>query len=1744
MDVFDLRHQLIADYTSYSKSFINIRDARIRAKVDEELASGALWPNPLVQLNPGFEAGPWISQMVAEGLLHPLTERIFRLDKAADGSGQPMRLYRHQAEAAAVGAQTEDSYILTTGTGSGKSLAYIVPIVNHILRRGSGNGVQVVIVYPMNALANSQMNELDKFLKQGFDRPPVTYRRYTGQESDPERDEIIQNPPDILLTNYVMLELMLTRPRERRLIDAMQGLRFLVLDELHTYRGRQGADVAMLIRRVREVAQNPNLRCVGTSATLTGGGSFAEQQVEIAAVASELFGTAVAPARVIGETLRRLTIPQDATDAAFKTRLTERVRNAAQEPPQAYDAFIADPLAIWIENTFGLQEEAGSGRLKRAEPISIAGDEGAARRLHNLTGVALDACDAAIRQTLLAGYQIKQPEVNAPVFAFRLHQFLSRGDTVFASLDAPAERYITLNAGAYVPGDRQRLLFPVCFCRECGQEYYSVTRLTGRPAAEAGFAPRALRESAADEDAEAGYLYYNGNGDNRWPADLQTAIADNRVPEDWLESSKTSPSGWRVQSGHRPKLPVPVSVTPLGVNSADGLAFQFIRAPFAFCLNCGVAYAGRMSDVSKLATLSLEGRSTATTVLGLSVLRALRRDDTLDKEARKLLSFTDNRQDASLQAGHFNDFVEVGLVRAALYKAVQAAGASGIRHDHLAQSVFDALALVAEQFVAEPDGGRSKARLANEALRDVLGYRVYHDLRRGWRINAPNLEQCDLLRIDYLDLEEICADETVWAGRHERLAAATPAQRRHVSRVLLDVIRRGLAIKVIYLDPNYQEGLKQRSPLLLVAPWAIDETERLTHSYVAIPGPARLRGRNSGEYLPISERSGFGSFVRRAFRDSGSRLTLEQSRLIIGDLFAVLAAEGPLERVEEPRVEADVPGYQLNAALMVWRAGDGTHAYHDPIRVPRLPDETQAAAPNPFFINFYNSVALDLKGIRAREHTAQVPGDIREEREKEFRQAELPLLFCSPTMELGVDIAQLNAVNMRNVPPTPANYAQRSGRAGRSGQPALVYTYCASGSPHDQYFFKRPSDMVAGAVRPPRLDLTNEDLLRAHVHAVWLAEVGRATGFQLGNSLRDLLDIPEEPAGLPIRPELRAALDSPAARDNAQRRALRVLSSIDGQLRAAAWYSDDWLRQVISQAADRLNDACDRWRGLYLSAWATRSKQDRVAASPNSAASEKQQATRLRAEAEAQLNLLLNANEQSYSDFYSYRYFAAEGFLPGYNFPRLPLSAYIEGRRGRGRDQEGEYLSRPRFLAISEFGPRSVIYHEGSRHVINKVILPSGDSDLLTTRAKVCAACGYLHPLSDEVDPELCDNCGAPLPGPLTALLRMQNVSTRRRDRISSDEEERVRMGYRLQTSVRYAERDGRPDFAVATVANGDGRLLLTMTYGSAATIWRINMGWKRSGPDKPPGFVLDIERGYWEKNEDEPEADADDPMSARTRRVIPFVEDRRNCLILKFEEYFENQPAVMASLQPALKNAIQVLYQLEDNELAVEPLPDAKERTAILLYESAEGGAGVLRRLVSEPEAIRRVAHQALELCHFDRASGEDKRRAPRGREDCESACYDCLMSYTNQPDHALLDRHLIRDLLLAVANGAVAASPTRLERDALLAQLKAACESSLEREWLDFLIERRLNLPDAAQELIEGCQTRPDFFYSRRGVAIYVDGPDHDTDLARRNDARITDCLEGDLSLTVLRFRYDQRAEWARICADYAYIFGQASE
>ena len=379
--------------------------------------------------------------------------------------------------------------------------------------------------------------------------------------------------------------------------------------------------------------------------------------------------------------------------------------------------------------------------------------------------------------------------------------------------------------------------------------------------------------------------------------------------------------------------------------------------------------------------------------------------------------------------------------------AVQAAGPNGLRHDDLTQRVFDQLNLPAEVYSSNPTARFQALANTQRALRNVLGYRLYRDLKRGWRVTSPNLEQCGLLEIQYESLEDVCTTADVWQDCHPALVTASPDVRQQIAKVLLDYLRRELVIKVDYLNTAYQESLLQQSSQHLIDPWAIDENEsqQMEHAAVLFPRPAQGRDDYGGNVF-LTARGGFGQYLGRrgTFPEWADRLTLDDRDEIIRGLLGALVEGGLLEIVMPVRNGEDVPGYQLPASVLRWVAGDGQRAFHDPIRVPRA--AAAGSRTNPFFVAFYQTIAASLRGMEAREHTAQVPYDRRLDREERFRSGRLPVLYCSPTMELGIDIADLNVVGLRNIPPTPANYAQRSGRAGRSGQPALVVSYCSTGS--------------------------------------------------------------------------------------------------------------------------------------------------------------------------------------------------------------------------------------------------------------------------------------------------------------------------------------------------------------------------------------------------------------------------------------------------------------------------------------------------------------------------------------------------------------------------------------------------------------------------------------------------------------------------------------------------------------------------
>ena len=1720
MDVFEVHQRLIADYDAFTTSLVQVRDDNIARHLTEERDAHVRWPDPWLSLNPSFETGGTLTDLVREGLLHSGTQQLFRIKTGPDDPGErPLTLYHHQREAIEA-ARTGDSYVVTTGTGSGKSLTYIVPIVDSVLRDPAPGRIKAIVVYPMNALANSQFLELGKYLTWGLPPGgrPVSFAQYTGQEKEAERDRILQHAPDILLTNYVMLEYLLTRPRERqKLIGAARGLRFLVLDELHTYRGRQGADVAMLVRRLRDACDSPGLQRIGTSATMATGRTSEDTERAVADAATRLFGTRVDPRRVIGENLRRVT-PAAAPGMA---ELRASIAVALASGDRDYGALASDPLASWIETTFGLQAEPGSGRLVRQEPVRVPD---AARRLAAATAQPEDRCAGAIQAILQHGSRALDPETRRPLFAFRLHQFLSKGDTVYVSLDPEPDRYITSQKQVSVPDDQSRILLPLAFCRECGQEYLVVARPRDADS-DVRYAAR-LDEDASGGNAVNGYLYVSSS--QPWPASEQHAIQAGRLPDSWYDTA--SDGSAYVLPAMQDYLPQEVWVGPDGrkQEAGQGLRAAYLPTPFRFCLRCRVSYEQvRGRDFAKLATFAAEGRSSAVSLVSTSIVRALRGQPDLDDEAKKLLTFVDNRQDASLQAGHLNDFVQVTQLRGALYHAAHGAGQAGLRHDDVAQAVLEALNLPLEEFAQNPGVKFSQRDYVLAAMRRVLAYRIYTDLERGWRVTMPNLEQTGLLRIRYRDLPEVAADAEAWRDCHIALRDDDPAHREEIAAALLDELRRNLAIDVEYLSDDGFDQVRRLSAQHLTEPWSLPERELPPMAGVAFPGPGKPGQRRSNVYL-----SGRGQFSRFLIREYANRkiiLKTGDAQEIITDLFGTLNEAGLLT-VAVPPDQNDVPGYRLRAAVIHWQVGNGISGAED--RVRRTLDNEEGPRVNPFFRELYRGMAATLAGLRAKEHTAQVPPAERQEREREFSEAALPVLYCSPTMELGVDINALSAVGLRNVPPTPANYAQRAGRAGRSGQPALVVTYCATGNAHDQYYFRRPADMVGGSVAPPRLDLANEDLVRSHVQAIWLAE----TGQDLQGSLTDVLDVGGAKPSLKLLPEVRERLTNPAAAQRAAARVKAVLAGMTTNLATAPWWREGWVDDAISQAPQAFDNACRRWRDLYLLALQEFHAQSARSVDISVPHKERDSAARRARDARIQLTLLSNEDSDDFqTDFYSYRYFASEGFLPGYSFPRLPLAAYIPGLAGR---REGDYIQRPRFIGIGEFGPGAVIYHEGARYQVVSVALPPaepGQEGTVTVTARRCRDCGYLHP--EEVGIDVCEHCGALLRDTTRALLRLTSVRTARRDRISSDEEERRRAGFELQTSYRFGHHGGKPGRIDATAADEDGPVL-SLAYGDSATVRVTNIGRRRRQNPDIHGYMIDVTTGRWlkENEREDQAAPEEEGLEApggvkRKQRVIPYVEDRRNVLVTRLSAAVSRETAVTAAI--ALERGIEAAFQLEDSELSSDELPDPERRGRTLFIESAEGGAGALRRLVDDPAALPKAARTALQIMHFDPDSGADLSadEPGAGRERCVRACYDCLLSYSNQRVHEMINRHLVRDLMLRLATAAVD-NPAAQKRES-----SAEPENHRGAEFVAWLRSRDLRLPDDVDRDTEGAQ--PDLIYHLPdgNAAVFVTRTDEDESGQAGREEQAHEVLR-DLGWSVIII--GPGTDWATVADRYPSVFG----
>ena len=1640
MDVFNLDQFVIDQYKAFSRSFTKIKSPEISSKVNALYDDKRFWPEPLLQINPHYDSGGSVLDFVNGGVLDPDCTEVFK-DKwgAQDQADPSLKLRKHQEQAISF-AKDRQSFVVTTGTGSGKSLCFFIPIIDAAIRAkkaGGGAKTRAIVIYPMNALANSQAKELEGYLGSPSGGA-VTYARYTGQESSEDRELIKANPPDILLTNFMMLELLMTRQSEldQKVLRNCEGLQFIVLDELHTYRGRQGADVAMLMRRLRSRigdTNNPPL-CIGTSATMASEGVQSEKNEAVSRIASQIFGADIGPDAVVTETLKRVTNPSKIGESSLlglKQAVNEAFKgNVAIGRPNK--DFFDDPLAIWVETRIGLKNV--ETKPERAKPISL---ELASKALSEDCGLEVEICAQALREALI-GYSILEKDrvkgghEHSPLFAFKLHQFVAGAGRLYTSLRREGDRDVTFSGQIFNPKNEEERLFPTHFCRSCGQEFHPVS-LRNYGGSEV-FEKREIDDIPVDGDeddegADWGFLMPQPDDDN-----FTFLGKDEDYPDAWLEEKASGEK--RLKQSYRKKRAQQYSVLPDGSAHSGSRQAWYMQGKYRFCPSCGDVNTSSARDINKLASLSAESRSSATTILLSTVLRWMNSSDSSIAEySRKLLAFTDNRQDAALQAGHFNDFVFVTMMRGAIISALKGSPEGVLDEANIGQEVQKSLGFLA----SESSSVRAsewlvntgiKGERRNEAesiLRQNLQHLFWVDQRRGWRYTNPNLEQLGLLSARYKYLNDIVKDDDEFRNS-PILSNASQEERRTALLAIYDHMRKGLAVDCASLNRLKLEELAGKNHSLIKSPWNVDDDRIVTSTIFMTVPPKRKEMKNKDEdrLLRGSPTSAIGKRIRDQMF-GGRRIETKEVPEVVEGLLKASENYGSVVKESGP------------FGGMGWKLAGSTIQF--------ALDETlsNSELTNEYFVGVYKTISemLDqdgqtLFGFEGREHTAQVEGDLRELREMRFRYGDddkksliqeeeklktfkedsrfLPTLFCSPTMELGVDISAMNVVYLRNAPPTAANYAQRSGRAGRSGQAALILTYCAAQSPHDQYFFDRKTELVDGVVVPPSIDLKNRDLVESHLNAEWLASLGmelKNDNIELDKNIKSNLDLSDPDKSL--LPEIR---DIAAAKATAERARPLVEAVLIALEKDYVGINPSWMKSrsqvtddVVEKAPGRFNDTFDRWRDLLKSAERSIGLADQTLKDYTISALDRKAAEARRRMGEFQRSILLSNQSNKDNDFYIYRYLATEGFLPGYNFPRLPLMAYVQGGQD-GRNQR--YIQRARFLAISEFGPQSLVYHEGRAFRVDRALLKEAgereDGYLNTKSRALCPSCGASH---DGEHPERCHVCNSALSKsvPLTNLYRIENVGTRPEERITSNDEERKRQGFEIQTTFAFDESSHTAAMKVSD-EKGD---IIEIDYAQAAYVSRINKGLRRRKEKSRSGFFINPKTGVWVGEPKDDGSQEERPDQIR-QLIVPLVEDRKNALLIRFNEDWlsdlgDETEKTLTTLQHALARGMEAVFQLEEGEILVEPTPSRQERRAFLFYEAAEGGAGALGQIISDKNSITIVAKKALEIMHFKpssfiEATKDHTKLSNEEHIDCVAGCYRCVLSYFNQPDHEHIER------------------------------------------------------------------------------------------------------------------------------------------
>ncbi|MCD6449259.1 MAG: DEAD/DEAH box helicase [Thermotogaceae bacterium] len=1601
--------------------------------------------------------GKSIQELLDELELNPVLKGVFAYKN----------LHKHQEEA--VKSIIEGYHtIVSTGTGSGKTESFLLPIIDRA-KKQKDKKLLALLIYPMNALVNDQLRRMRVMLAG----TGVTFARYTGDtpenlpgniqrldrmsrfseheieevkkgrlasyEESLCREEIRKNKPQILLTNYAQLEYMLLRNKD---LDIFRDsdLQFIVLDEIHSYVGELGSEVACLLRRLKLVVpDSKKITFIGTSATIASKDESPETVIK--RFGSRLFGVDSERIKLITESYINIISPpnkylpdfpkdpesiletlveevskiseNDGLPGEFFYQMLSALTGKELIPDNAYEVLKNNIIVNELQELF-------------SKPLSL---EKAVKKLKELPGredVDNEKIVAELYSYLLAGLIVKEDD--EPLLRPKIHFFV-KGIQNLKIKFVNGSREIVLN-----DKDEKfdRYLFDLYGCAKCGQHYFVI--------------PSSTMHVHGTE------RYYIPSGIlGKEPGKKQMLLLTDNIATD--EAASTGETVWVCeQCGTVHTFPAEKCMNDkCGAENFVKLIKVRQTDPFN-CISCGASLGSEDFDENTSSNLM---RSVSNEAVDIMIL-AQNMLNSVSTDAAKLLIFTDNRQEAAFQAGFINERSKRFKFRNYLYSA--------LKDDQLFT-----IERAADEIIRKiRENGEIKAFEVEEGkefdyFRDSVEWFMIEEFcHRQFR--RSSLETLGLVKVEYGGIRSTDDFMGKWA---EKLNIE-PAEIKGIVENFLDHMRRntGISHKLLGLtkkDPRIFRGYIKFSK------WFAPE------KYI-LRAQAYSKDKLVKHWISLSGSTYYQRYLKKTFPEKD--VILDR---FLEELWNYLVDK-------EILVERENGKRAINAEALFFKrnkkAEDGLpHIFE----CKRCGTRTQRITPK-MICPRHNckgelvEKAIDTKdynvkrylserkiiNIKAYEHSGQVHRSEREKIEKDFKDegSKVNCLVATPTLELGVDIGKLDMVLMRNVPPTPANYDQRAGRAGRRHRIAVVTTYCGRGS-HDLYFFNKPEEMISGAIKVPSFSMVNIPLIAKHINSAITTKMHSLVSSDDDKLLLEAY-LPEYINGYFKNVDLLSddahsvlknleGFSSPLKKLIARFRT-KFCNEIDRFLEN--WPKDD-LKNLEQSVEGSLADYFLSISPRELEKILKHIRDDLIfLIKERKEAFNTGEKTRELSAITTYLRNFTSANPSSDDsiDFYTLSILVKYGFFPGYSLTRGHVTATCLESEGFVE------IDRNYNIALREFAPLSRLYAMGKKYRINKYKFYTADTKS-NFKQKFVVQQTYIA-LKNDDKPTFDDPSSVNI-----TSLHITDPKITFDGRPGDSENHRVIKSYDIRGFVKGKHLGGKS-------VNIEG---LYMKFFRKDTVLLINIGSKKEiTKNNNYGFLICPECGIVEQT-----------TKSGIEHFINHMKlfHRKNLSPEKISEFMVALHAEFVSdiLEvgpfPSYAKAVNFMeamklgasLELDINANDIDSFVNGKDNDfRVVFYETVPGGSGYIEVLFHYRNRVIETAKNVLQECG------------------CGKACYHCLLTFWNQPFHDVLDRKLAAEVLgkiVSIQGTEIDIPQTRYEK---VESDEDKSESPAEDKFLKII--EKYGLPKPAQQypilLSNGSKTIADFAYSDAKLLIYIDG------------------------------------------------------